>query len=365
MTGRIAVDMFNDRGNLISRKKPFFPIEEPLEAYLRRYRRIRRGGIQYADLTRHDNAIPLYDEHGEDTLWSSVFYPATEQLEINELLLTTYAILKMDGDLTAVEGLFVDRVDLCLYGNTLPYRVRIVNEYNENFDYFYVKQVDANRIYGLELEHILSPSRIGYFVSGKTIIEEHIIGIPSKDFMHNDMPQTHFDQVRLAKEFVKFNERCFVRLLGDMHAGNFVIDIRRDFEKMHFLMSPIDFDQQSHHWRREVYLPYQYPNNEAFVEMTLEHLSTENRLQYRKEERALIGNRIRVSHGRFDALMSVMADDYISDTDNVRRLAQQLSDHYETEKFDDCLTMGDLVNVSTHLLLLKGEPALSLTWMRD
>jgi hypothetical protein len=43
--------------------------------------------------------------------------------------------------------------------------VRIVNRLNENFDYFYVKRVDANRVYGLELEHILSPNRMNYFVT--------------------------------------------------------------------------------------------------------------------------------------------------------------------------------------------------------
>ena len=36
-----------------------------------------------------------------------------------------------------------------------------------------------------------------------------------------------------------------VRLLGDMHAGNWVVDITPDFEKLHFRMRAIDFDQQT------------------------------------------------------------------------------------------------------------------------
>ncbi len=354
-----------DRGNLISRKKPIFPVSERLSEYLVRYRRNRQGGIRYADLTRHNNAVPLYDEHGADTLWSTVFYPDIEQREIHDLLRETYAILKADGDLSAVQNLYIDRIDLCLYGNTLPYRIRIVNAINENFDYFYVKRIDANRVYGLELEHILSPSRIQYFLSDDTLIEEHIIGIPAKTFLQYDLPANNFDLVRLAKEFVKFNERCFVRLLGDMHAGNFVVDIRRDFEKIHYLMRPIDFDQQSHHWKREVYLPYKYPNNEAFLEVSLDHLAPDNRRQYRMEERALIANRIRVSHGRYDSLMSAMCEERISEEENVLRLSEQLGDHYETDAFHPCRTMGDLVNVSTHLLLEHGEPARSLTWMQQ
>src|SRR5690554_3399230 len=161
-------------------------------------------------------------------------------------------MLKAYGDVSIAEHLFVDRVDVCLYGNTLPFRVRIVNRINDNHDYFYVKRVDANRVYGLELEHILSPNRINYFVSGESLIEEHVIGIPAEVFLRENMPRSRFDQVRLAKEFVKFNERVFVRLLGDMHSGNFVIDITRDFEKWHFRMRPIDFDQQSHHWKKKV-----------------------------------------------------------------------------------------------------------------
>jgi hypothetical protein len=169
-----------DRGNLISRKKPSYPVSQHLADYLGRYRRNRVGGIRYADLTRHNNAVPLYDEDGEDTLWSTVLYADSEQREIHDLLRETYAILKADGDLSVVQNLYIDRIDLCLYGNTLPYRVRIVNAINENFDYFYVKRIDANRVYGLELEHILSPSRIQYFVTNDTLIEEHIIGIPAK-----------------------------------------------------------------------------------------------------------------------------------------------------------------------------------------
>ena len=64
--------------------------------------------------------------------------------------------------LSIVDYLYIDRVDLCVYGNTLPFRIRVVNRINENFDYFYVKRADASRIYGLELEHILSPNSINF-----------------------------------------------------------------------------------------------------------------------------------------------------------------------------------------------------------
>jgi len=337
--------------NLISRKKSLYPVSDYLESYLERYDRIDTRGVRYEDLARYEESIPLYDEAGNDTLWATVFYKTSEQREIHDDLLQTYAIIRADGDLSAVIDLNVDRVDLCLYGNTLPFRVRIINAINENFDYFYVKRTDANRIYGLELEHILSPSRIHYFIKGHTLIEEHIIGIPADNFLRDDLPPNRFDRVRLAKEFVKFDLRCFVRLLGDMHAGNFVVDIRRDFDKNHYLLRSIDFDQQSHHWRKQVYMPQAFPQNKTFTETVLEYLAPENVVQYQKEERSLIANRVRSYRKRFEALMDVMREDIVTDDGYVARLRALLAQHYGNKQFETCLTMGELVYTSIQLLL--------------
>lgn len=350
--------------NLISRKKPAYPISDYLGEYLARYDRLQERGVHYEDLTRHTNAIALYDEHGRDTLWSTVFYGPLEQREIHEQLRVTYALLKSDGDLSTVEHLYIERVDLCLYGNTLPFRVRIVNRLNENFDYFYIKRVDANRVYGLELEHILSPNRINYFVSGQSLIEEHVIGTPGDQFMREYLPENAFDQVRLAKEFVKFNERCFVRLLGDMHSGNFVVDITPDFEKMQYRMRPLDFDQQSHHWRKQVYLPQFYPQNNAIIALGMRHMSPTTVDQYQREERALIANRLRVSRGRYQALMDVMREDIIAPRAHVRRLGQQLAEHYEDAALGACATMGELVYASLERLLQRAEPPASAALLR-
>jgi len=343
--------------HLISKKKAIYPVTDFLRSYLTRYGRIWSNSIRYQDLSRFTNAIPLYDEKGADTLWSTVLYSDSDRKEIHEQLLHAYSVLKADGDISITKNLFVERVDQCFHGNTLPFRVRIVNRINDNFDYFYVKKIDANRIYGLELEHILSPNRINYFIHENTIVEEHIIGIPADAFLKEDIPITEFDKVRLAKEFVKFNERCFISLLGDMHSGNFVIELTRDFEKWTFRIHAIDFDQQSHHWRKEVYLPQFFEQNEPFVGLTIKKLDAENVLQYQKEERSLIANRVRVSHGRFDALMAVMKEDIVSDDEYVRKLASQLAHHYQDTVFESCDTMGELVFHSIMQLLGSSTPA--------
>lgn len=246
---------------------------------------------------------------------------------------------------------------MCLYGNTLPFRVRIVNALNENFDYFYIKRVDANRVYGLELEHILSPNRINYLVHGNTLIEEHIVGIPADQFIRENMPKNRFDEVRLAKEFVKFNERCFVRLLGDMHSGNFVIDVTPDFEKMQYRMRPIDFDQQSHHGKKQVYLPQFFPQNNPMISLGMELMTPRTVDQYQREERALIAGRLRASHGRYGKLMAVMREDLISSQANIWRLSAQLAHHYDDPSFAECHTMGDLVYASLERVISHHEPA--------
>ena len=350
--------------NLISQKKPAYPVSDHLADYLRGYGRLAEGGVSYDDLARHVGQTPLYDEHGDDTLWSTVYYGNTEQAEIHDALRTTYALLKSAGDLSTVEHLYIDRIDLCLYGNTLPFRVRIVNRLNENFDYFYVKRADASRVYGLELEHILSPSSINFLarVDGpelrdQTILEEHIIGLPGDAFIRENLPDNRFDQVRLAKEFVKFNERCFVRLLGDMHAGNWVVDITPDFEKLHYRMRAIDFDQQSHHARRKVYLPQFFPPNNPVIAFGLEHLTETTVDQYQREERALMAGRLRVTHARYDELMAVMREDLIAPEANVSALGASLAAHYREPGFERALTMGELVSLSLELLLARAEPA--------
>jgi hypothetical protein len=239
---------------MIANKKIPFKISKPLREYLIEYGREIAMPIKYTDLTRYENSIPLYDKNGEDTLWVTVFYSQSDMADIHMSLKKMYAILQSDGDMSVVEHLYIDRIDLCMYGNTNPFRVRIVNKYNDIFDYFYVKVADASRVYGLELEHMLSPNQIGYFTDDNTLIEEHILGIPGDEFFKNYLNDKRTNKSRFAKEFIKFNERCFIRLLGDMHSSNFVVQIIHDLDDVHYRIRAIDFDQQSYEGRKNVYL---------------------------------------------------------------------------------------------------------------
>ncbi len=338
---------------IISKKKEIFPISTHLRAYINKYDREMNLPIYYTDLVRYDNSIPLYDKTENDTLWETVFYPQGDMDHIYGALKKVYAILKADGDLTVMEHLIIDRVDLCVYGNTQPFRVRVVNQINDNFDYFYIKNADASRIYGLELEHLLSPNKISYVVNKETLIEEHIIGVPAELFIKRYLKDPNLNEIRLSKEFVKFNERCFVRLLGDMHSSNFVVDITPDFEDVEYRLRAIDFDQQSYEGRRAIYLPQYYTQNNPIIAIGLKHMTPETVRQYQREERSNIANRMKVEKTRVEDLLYAMKHDHLSKPENVRKLRKELADFYEEEGFLSCETMGSLVKMSLDMLVRK------------
>lgn len=331
---------------LISKKKLIFPISPGLRKYLVKYSREVDIPIHYHELLRYSSSIALYDSKDQDTLWETVFYDQSDREEIHLNVKKIYALLKAGGDMSVMEHLYIDRIDLCIYGNTQPFRVRIVNRINDNFDYFYIKQADASRVYGLELEHLLSPNRISYLVHQNTLIEEHIAGIPGDIFMRQHMNDPHLNPIRLAKEFVKFNERCFVRLLGDMHSANFVIDVTPDFEETHYRIRAIDFDQQSYEGKKSIYLPQYFKENNVLIQLGMKYITPESMRQYQREERALIANRVKTAHKEIEDVLRAMEHDRVSKPEHVIQLREALAQHYKNENFLNCKNMGEILRIS-------------------
>ena len=199
--------------NIQLKKKPFYPISDALTDYLEVYGHTADIPNLYHHLMGFRDSCTLFDANGEDTLWLTVVYEPMFMKPLSNRLARIYARLKT-GDTKIAEHLTVERIDFCEFGNSRPFRVRVVNQFNDNYDHFYVKVADANRIYGLEFEDILSPNRINYLVQGDTLIEEHIPGIPGDIFIETYFDQPNTNRVRLAKEFVKFSQRSFIRLLS-------------------------------------------------------------------------------------------------------------------------------------------------------
>ena len=326
-----------------TRRKPSFPVGPELHGYLRRYKRERELPVTYERLRAFQEVIPLTDDAGRPTLWDTVIYDASEMSALNEDLKEVYAWLKVDGDLSVVSHLYVDRVDFCTFGNSTPFRVRIVNAYNDNQDYFYVKQADASRVYGIELEHLLSPNRMQFLLHGRTLVEEHVAGIPGDTCIQHWLARPDLKPIRVAKELVKFNERCFVRLLGDMRSYNFVFVITPDFEESQIRIRAMDFDQQSYDGRKNFYLPQFFKDNSPLVQYCTKHLHSETARQYQREEQTLILQRAAIASERLSLLLHHMARDPIAPVDHVHSLRAALAQHYQRNDYLRCESMGALI----------------------
>lgn len=332
------------RNDVPSKKKIFYNIKPGLREYLLKYDREVKLPVQYSDLLRFNLKTPLRDKEGKDTLWHTVYYDEREMSELFPNLTHIYALLNTDGDIKVMEHLKVARIDYCLFGNSKPFRVRIINRLNDNYDHFYVKVADASRVYGLELEHILSPNRITYLTDENTLIEEHIPGLPGDVFIENHMDnQSRFNQIRISKEFIKFNERCFVRLLGDMRSYNFVVDITPDIEGNQYRIRAIDFDQQSYEGKLKLYLPHFFKENIKLVQLGMKHMDETTMRQYQEEERTLIAHRVRSAHYRLNDLFNVMCIDDISPESKVSQLGEELARHHNRAVFKTCSNMGQIV----------------------
>ncbi len=337
----------------ISKKKIFFPLNDAFRNYLKLYERELKLPVSYQELKYYVSAIPVYDKDGKDTLWETVLYPQGTMQHIHNGLKRIYSILKAGGDRKAEEHLHIERIDYCVFGNSHPFRIKIVNNFNEVYDYFYIKIADASRIYGLELEHILSPYWINFFVDADTLVEEHIAGVPGDQFIRFYMQRPEFNPKRIAKEFVKFNERCFVRLLGDMRSYNFVFDITPDFDDVQFRIRAIDFDQQFYEGKKALYMPQFFKENRPFVNLVMRHLNEEVVKQYQQEERALMARRIKAQRHRIRDLRDVIMTDKVSTPEKIQQLGDELAHHYDDAVFARCKTMGEIIQRSLKRLLVR------------
>jgi len=337
---------------LMSKKKPAYPIIEQLNTYLTQHSRNIKIPIYYDDLLRFQGAIEIYDEKGNDTLWISTYFAEHERAEIELNLKRVYTILHADGSDSAVPFLNIDSIDFCTFGNSKPFRIKVRNILNDNYTYLYIKKADASRIYGLELEHLLSPNHINFLVYKDTLIEEHISGIPGDIFIEEELDNcTKQAKKAIAKEFVKFNERCFVRLLGDMRSYNYVMVLTHDFDSIQYRIRAIDFDQQSYEGKPKVYKPQYLKENNKLVEMTLNLLQEESIEQYKIEERSLLAKRATSEYERLGDLLSCMCNDTVSTSTKIEELKLGLFKITGDVNFKKTENMGDILKITLEFIV--------------
>jgi len=351
---------------LISKKKPFFPISNILKKYLTNYNRWVEIQLSYEDLLRFQGGIVVYDDSDNDTLWTRVYYSESELNEINYNLKKLYTILHSDGNESMITYLNIDAIDYCTFGNSKPFRIKVRNILNDNFTYFYIKKTDSSRVFGLEFEHMLSPYNLNFLVNESTLIEEHIAGIPGDVFIKDMLPKcSESEQAQIAKEYVKFNERCMIRLLGDMRAYNYVIIPIHDFDQVIYKIRAIDFDQQSFEGRFSVYRPQFFKENQPLIKMVQKKLTHDSIDQYKIEERSIVAKRILSNQKKIDQLLISMKESPITTNKNLNKLKLEIYNFTKDKAFKDSKSMGDVMEASLAFLKRNYKNIKPISFLRN
>ena len=351
---------------LISKKKPFFPISNILKKYLTNYNRWVEIQLSYEDLLRFQGGIVVYDDSDKDTLWTRVYYSESELNEINYNLKKLYTILHSDGNESMITYLNIDAIDYCTFGNSKPFRIKVRNILNDNFTYFYIKKTDSSRVFGLEFEHMLSPYNLNFLVNESTLIEEHIAGIPGDVFIKDMLPKcSESEQAQIAKEYVKFNERCMIRLLGDMRAYNYVIIPIHDFDQVIYKIRAIDFDQQSFEGRFSVYRPQFFKENQPLIKMVQKKLTHDSIDQYKIEERSIVAKRILSNQKKIDQLLISMKESPITTNKNLNKLKLEIYNFTKDKAFRDSKSMGDVMEASLAFLKRNYKNIKPISFLRN
>jgi len=341
---------------LMSKKKPFFPITKELNEYLSLYNRNLKIPIFYEDLKRFSGSFVVYNKNDKDTLWVRVFYSEHEREDIDLSLKKVYNLLHSDGNESNIDFLNIDAIDYCTFGNSKPFRIKIRNKLNDNFTYFYVKKADASRVYGLELENLLSPYNLNFLINQDTLIEEHVAGIPGDEFYEEYLINcNNSEKSQIAKECVKFNERCMIRLLGDMRSYNYVIIPTHDFDQVVYKIRAIDFDQQCFEGNLKVYRPQFFKENKKVMNLVKDKLDSKSVDQYKIEERSIIAKRILSSENRTKEILKCMMSDNISTKENINILSKQVFSLTRDKNFNNVINMGEILRGSFNYVLKNYE----------
>ncbi|MEJ7588687.1 MAG: hypothetical protein WKI04_14095 [Ferruginibacter sp.] len=332
-------------------QKDMFPVNDAFKQYLIAYDRDVELPILYQDLVNYSYAKSLKDKKGKWTLWENAVYEPRALAILKVALIKTYLALKKNAFPAGAGQLDIECIDFCDYGNSMPFRVTVINKDNGQLDFFYVKQADASRIYGLELEHLLSEHPINFLHHEHTLVEAHIAGTPGDVFLQLQPLET-WEMQALAKAFVHFNENCFVRLLGDMRSYNFVV-VPSPGREPAYLIRAIDFDQQCYEGRKSFYFPRFYKENEAYVQLVLQHLSALEIEQTREAGFDQMAVKIITYRRRLMELLNSMVNDDISENFKIQMLRNELNEHFETTRFSGCKTMGAILKQQLKQVLRK------------
>ncbi len=340
-----ALSKDNDRPLM---QKEVYPVSHQLQQYLQLFNRDIELPIAYSDLFHYQYTNAIKDKNGKHTHWENVVYEPATLAALTAKLIATYQLLHQlpSADYT------ITAIDFCEFANSMPFRISLINNADNSTKYFYIKAADASRVYGLELEQLLSPNQTNFLYHQNTLVETHIAGVPGDEFLLTINELSAEEQLLLAEEFIRFNERCFVRLLGDMRSYNFVV-LLNETAANSFRIKAIDFDQQCYEGKLNLYLPQFYKENLLFVELSVAMLDKKSIEKIRQDERKKLAALYVANKHQLELLMTAMLQEEISENYKVVVLRKELNAYHHVHHFTHCRTMGAIVQQQIKQLLLQ------------
>ncbi len=317
-------------------QKELYPVSNALQQYLQQYKKDISLPLAYKELLHYEYSNAIKDDKGKHTHWERVLYNDQLLASLKEKLQLLYGLLKNDHDIQ------IDSIDFCEFANSMPFRINFTHTKKKYQDRFYIKSADASRIYGMELEQLLTNNHINFLYHQNTLVEEHIEGIPGDDFLNTLKSLPEKEKQSLSAAFIAFNESCFTRLLGDMRSYNFVV-LKNSHTANPFTIKAIDFDQQCYEGKLNLYLPQFYKENYQYVQLATEILSESAIDTIRIAERKTMAGYLATNQLQITSLLKVMAEEELSEQYKVVSLRKELNQYHHTSGFSHCQTMGSLV----------------------
>lgn len=295
-------------------QKPILGITPSVQAYLERVGRYQALPIVYQDLLQYRFTDAVRDENGKLTHWERLSFTSEYASTLYPRL---WSAIRLLDPLTA-EGASIGVVDICEYGNSNPFRIQLKLA-NGSDRWYFLKQADSSRIFGLELAHLIGTEKLHYLVHDQTVLESAIEGTPGDQFLRQWLPGLDRDErSSLAEGFVRFCQQCYWTLLGDMRNYNWVV--RMHDAKPIFL--PIDFDQQLHEGFPPFYSPQYFRENLGWVELVESCLPRDQIRWVERQEQMRLKQAIDAHQERIQRLINAFQDVPLSERHQVRGLVQ-------------------------------------------
>jgi len=340
-----SAESSDDFSRPLVQKEKYFP-GPALQHYLLQQNRTASLGFCYADLQDYRYTDSLKDDRGKHTHWERVVYHSDRNSALHPRLVSAYFSLceKAGIRITDPGGLQITAIDFCEYANSMPFRITLTDRSGKS-DSFFVKQADASRIYGLELEHLLSHPDISFICMGDTLVEQEITGVFADTYLQGSGQLPQSEKRQAARAFAAFNLRCFVRLLGDMRSYNFVL--QKSGEAQLFFRA-IDFDQQTYEGNTALYFSHAYSENQTLVNWVQELLPEDEIVSIEQDAITAMRRSAAEHPGRLLRLLEIISSDEITEHYKFLQLRNGLVHYHRSDAFAKCSTMGGLLRQQLH-----------------